>query len=769
MPVRSSRHWGRPTLIVVALAVALALAIPAVASATISYVVNSTGDAPDQVPGAPCETATLGECTLRAAIQVSNSTVGVPDRIEFSAAFDGQTADTIELGSALPKLTDPVHIEGSGYNPCTTADDGIEGPCVGVDADGGDGLVVEASDTAIDGLAISGADVGISVVSASEGLTVRNTWLGLKLDGGAGPATIGIEIGPDSDATAIGGTMPETRNVIANSGVGLKILGADLTLVQGNYFGVAPDGTTAAVNGKDISVADASGGLTAEGTEIGGELSPSETASSACDGACNVISGATTGIDLAGSGIGESLTTGPTTISGNHIGLDAPGGAAIPNSGQGIVLGAAAGTTVGGPDAGDANHINGGTTGVLSGPAAFFLRVEGNLIGFDGSGTEILSPPSNEAIAIDSSGITNASARAVIDGNRVTMAGGEGILQAGLGARISANAISGALHGIRTVGVAGSPANTIEGNVIENSGEAAIQLQNDGNQIFGNRVSGSGAAGIQIDPPGGLTDVSGNLIGGNSPGEENAIFGSLGRAIEIVGIEASENEVGRNHGSGNGAEFIGLSPVDPGEAGPNGAIEPPAISSAAKTGAGGTAQPGALVRVFSKAADDPGELASFLGEATADGSGGWQLGYGALPGGTRIAATQTNTAGGTSELSATATTPPDPPVEKPPIACPTSGSGCSGPPIVRRVRPDTKITKAPKASSTNTTAKFKFTSSIVGSSFECKLDKGKFKVCRSPKTYKKLKPGRHVFQVRAVSPSGTRDPTPATKKFTLKE
>ncbi len=768
MTVRSSRHWGRPTLVVIALAAALALAIPAAASATVRYVVNSTGDAPDQVPGTGgCETAVANECTLRAAIQESNASAGTFDRIEFSPlVFNGQSADTIALGSALPKLTDPVHIEGSGIHPCATADDEIEGPCVGVDADGGTGFVVEADDTAIDGLAISDADVGISVVGASEGLTVRNTWLGLELDGGASPATTGIEIGPDSDASGIGGPTPVARNVFANSGEGLKVLGADLTLVEGNYFGVAPDGTTAAANGEDISVADASGGLTAEGTQIGAELSPSETASSACDGPCNVISGATSGIDLAGGGIGESLTSGPTTISGNHIGLNAPGTAAVPNSGQGVLLGAAAGTTIGGPGAGDANHINGGTTGVLSGPAAFFLRIEGNLIGLDGSGAPLL-PPSNQAITIDSSGITNATARAIIERNRLAMSGGEGILQAGLGARISANKISGALHGIRTVGFAGSPANTIEGNVIEDSGEAAIQLLNDGNQVFGNTVSGSGAAGIQIDSPGGLANVSGNLIGGNAAGEENAIFGARGRAIEIVGIEASENEVGRNHGSGNGAEFIGLTPVDPGEAGPNGAIKPPAIAAAAKTGASGTALPGALVRVFSKATDDAGELASFLGEATADGSGNWQVGYGALPGATRVAATQTNTAGGSSELSATATTPPDP------ETCPPVSSGpCPIGPIVvplTQPQPETKIVKGPKAKSKSTKAKFKFTSSIAGSSFECKLDKGKFKVCRSPKTYKKLKPGKHVFQVRAVSPSGTQDPTPAQKKFKVKE
>ena len=44
------------------------------------------------------------------------------------------------------------------------------------------------------------------------------------------------------------------------------------------------------------------------------------------------------------------------------------------------------------------------------------------------------------------------------------------------------------------------------------------------------------------------------------------------------------------------------------------------------------------------------------------------------------------------------------------------------------------------------------------------LDKRKFAACRSPKTYKHLKPGKHRFRVRAVDGAGT-DPTPATRKF----
>ena len=62
-------------------------------------------------------------------------------------------------------------------------------------------------------------------------------------------------------------------------------------------------------------------------------------------------------------------------------------------------------------------------------------------------------------------------------------------------------------------------------------------------------------------------------------------------------------------------------------------------------------------------------------------------------------------------------------------------------------------------------AKFKFTSTEAGSTFQCKLDRKPFKPCRSPKKYKGLKPGKHVFKVRATDAAGNTDPSPAVKKF----
>jgi hypothetical protein len=61
-------------------------------------------------------------------------------------------------------------------------------------------------------------------------------------------------------------------------------------------------------------------------------------------------------------------------------------------------------------------------------------------------------------------------------------------------------------------------------------------------------------------------------------------------------------------------------------------------------------------------------------------------------------------------------------------------------------------------------AKFAFKSSEAGSTFSCKLDRRKAAKCKSPKTYKGLKPGRHTFKVWATDVAGNKS-KPAKRSF----
>ncbi len=79
--------------------------------------------------------------------------------------------------------------------------------------------------------------------------------------------------------------------------------------------------------------------------------------------------------------------------------------------------------------------------------------------------------------------------------------------------------------------------------------------------------------------------------------------------------------------------------------------------------------------------------------------------------------------------------------------------------------PHTRLLSHPPKKSSSTTARFAFSASVVRSTFRCKLDGREFARCRSPRTYRNLAPGRHVFRVVAITPSGTVDPTPAVFRW----
>ena len=69
-------------------------------------------------------------------------------------------------------------------------------------------------------------------------------------------------------------------------------------------------------------------------------------------------------------------------------------------------------------------------------------------------------------------------------------------------------------------------------------------------------------------------------------------------------------------------------------------------------------------------------------------------------------------------------------------------------------------------------ARFGFTARGPALGFECRLTRGhhtkraRFKRCRSPKTYKRLRAGRYTFTVRAVGAGGP-DPSAARTKFKI--
>jgi trimeric autotransporter adhesin len=81
--------------------------------------------------------------------------------------------------------------------------------------------------------------------------------------------------------------------------------------------------------------------------------------------------------------------------------------------------------------------------------------------------------------------------------------------------------------------------------------------------------------------------------------------------------------------------------------------------------------------------------------------------------------------------------------------------------------PATSLRKA-KINQARRKATFRFGSGEQGSTFSCKLDNKKTRPCTSPKTYKRLAPGKHAFRVRARDAAGNRDATAVVRRFTIK-
>ena len=83
--------------------------------------------------------------------------------------------------------------------------------------------------------------------------------------------------------------------------------------------------------------------------------------------------------------------------------------------------------------------------------------------------------------------------------------------------------------------------------------------------------------------------------------------------------------------------------------------------------------------------------------------------------------------------------------------------------------PETTITMAPKKKTRKRRVTFGFESNSAASSFQCKVDKKKFKPCESPARTKKLdRDEKHTFRVSAIDQGGNVDPTPARMKFKVK-
>jgi CSLREA domain-containing protein len=735
--------------------------LPAFASAAPPpIVINSLGDEPQETPSATCDTGKpAGEnCTLRAAIEAANFDPEF-SLVEFSGSiFEG--GQQIMLGEILPPIEHPLRMYSS-----LIPFGAYSGPAVGVTAPNGATavLTVESDGVTIEQIAFGGGKAGIEVLNESTGFVSNANWFGLQVTAAAASiGTAGIILGPGSDGAEIGEGTESTRNVFTNAPYGIYVQGASQTEVRGNYIGVGPNGLATAALPNGVRIVDTSASPAEENT-IGG-LRTSTVGTAHCGGDCNVIAATNLGIDLHGEtskNLGSA--TGPTTISGNYIGLAADGAAlSDPTVFAGIYAERPVGATtpgpseltVGGSTPAEANVIDNGQFAMVA-EGAEGLLVQGNQIGWLPASETSGSEPANAALVVADEGVSELPE--VVGNTMYLSPSAVGIESFGPGALILGNTIYGGESGVFTADDDAGIGNQIAENLIVDPDLYGVLIENNANAVAGNAIFGAGRSGVILD----RDEISnpwptGNRIGGDSPYLENLIEESEESAISVGGEPETTNEVLGNFGFENGGPFIELREHSAGHP-TNQEIKPPTLEAVYESTASGSAVPGAKVRLFGKPSSDPGSLEPMIGSAVADASGHWTATFTTKqPIGRLVGATQTTAAGtpngATSEVSAPQAAAADPVVPVTPATVPAAGPAPAPAAPAKPTAPSATITKSPKKSSAETTAKFKFTANpAAGAKFECKLDNAKWAKCTSPKTYKKLKVGKHTFRVRAIA------------------
>ena len=484
----------------------------------------------------------------------------------------------------------------------------VSGNYIGANADGSAALanvygviINDAPNNTIGGTAAGARNVvsgnsyaGIFIGDpGATGNSVSGNFIGTTADGNAALANqygVFISNAPNNN---IGGTTAGERNVISgNSSLGVYLAGSDSTgnTLIGNYIGTRADGNIALGNNDGISISDA------PNTIIGGDVA----------GARNVISGNSGhGVYIAGG-----LATG-TQVSGNYVGVNADGSAALANL-DGVYIAGAPNTTVGGDVAGARNVISGNTREGVILTDGVSTKVSGNYIGVaaDGAtargnniGIRILFASEDNTI-----GGTTAGERNVISGNTdsgVTI----------IGAEATRNTISGNFIGVKA-----------DGSSALANGTGVFISQAPGNTIGGttasarNVISGNSGIGVFIGGPG----ATGNSVRGNS------IFANGALGINLAG--------GNEDGNGVTANDAG-----DGDSGPNNLQNFPVLTTI--TSSGGNA---VIKGTFNSNANKDYVL-DFYDNAVADASG-----YG--QGQTYLGSSTTITADGTDKTF-TATLP----------------------------------------------------------------------------------------------------------------
>lgn len=436
-------------------------------------------------------TADDGAGSLRQALIDANAeaNVGGADRITFAIA--GAAPHEISLLSALPPITEAVSIDGytqtgARANSLVAGVDAVVNVgLVGNQANGADGLVVNAPDVTIRGLSFVRFDgPGIRVNAAGLRTAIAGNWIGLPAVAAltpAGTTVCGNNFGVMviEAAVTIGGAAPAAKNVIAcNINAGIAVIDAADVSIEGNVIGLDVDGTPEG-NGDGIRVSAAAGTAIHD----------------------NVISG------NDGEGVALEDAARATRLTRNFVGLGFDGATAAGNGRTGIQILQATDTVVGTGVDGNVISAN-GSSGLSVGNAVDGTTIVGNRIGTDASGL-LPRGNGNHGISISSNNTSdvrvdaNVVAANAASGVRLDEANRVVLVRNRIGVDLDGRAMGNLGHGVfvddSDESVVGGLA-ADDANVIANNGGAGIAVAQTGadNQFLRNAIGANGGLGIDL-------------------------------------------------------------------------------------------------------------------------------------------------------------------------------------------------------------------------------------------------------------------------------
>lgn len=365
----------------------------------------------------------------------------------------------------------PATAQAAAFTVTTTGDGTDSAPGNGVCAATGGGCTLRAAiqeANALAGTDIINFSIGTGLQTISLGSALPNITQPVTIDGWTQPGFAGSPIiyvkGNNLKTTGVvitGGGSTVRGLVISNfNGHGVE-LNSSGNVLEGNYVGMGPDGTTPVGNtGHGVMV-------NAANNRIGGTTIVQR----------NLISKNT----AKGNGGGIVLTNANgNTIQGNFIGTDITGMVEHPNEARGIAVIGSSNNLIGGPAPGAGNLISGNrATGVRLLGGSSNNVIQANIIGVNKAITERL--PNDRGVQI----------RDASDNNQV------------LGNLLGGNTYDGVL-------IWGGNNTLIQGNVIAGNGYGPVGDPQEqgwfgvwvatgtGNQVLSNRIISNYLAGINL-------------------------------------------------------------------------------------------------------------------------------------------------------------------------------------------------------------------------------------------------------------------------------